>query len=777
MKVVCLGGGPAGLYFAISMKLRNPSHHVAVYERNRAGDTFGWGVVFSSQTLDNLRANDPTSAETIAGEFIHWDLIDCYVNGDLERSDGHGFIGLGRKRMLQVLYDRADELGVELNFEQEFHADDIHGKFADADIVAVADGLNSKIRTANLEAFECNVDVRRNRFVWLGTNQTFRDAFTFIFEKTALGWIWAHAYQFDENTATFIVECTPEVYDAYGFADMSHTESAETCRKIFANYLGGHDLMTNSEHIQGSAWIKFPQLLCRNWILDDRIVLVGDSAHTAHFSIGSGTKLGLEDAISLAKHLHSGAGVAESLHAYQAERETEALRLQNAALNALIWFENVPRYADNFDLKQFNYSMLTRSERVSHENLRLRDKDWLEGMEIHLAKKHAVDDCSRPIPPMFLPFPLRDMQLQNRVVVSPMSMYSAIDGLPSDWHLVHYGALAKGGAGLVFTEMTDISPEARITPGCTGIWNDEQETSWRRIVDFIHLHTTAQIALQIGHAGPKGATKEPWLWHPERLDDPLEEHNTWPLLSPSAIPYDSYNQVPQEMTRADMATVKDQFVAATGRAIAAGFDMLEVHAAHGYLLSAFITPVLNQRSDEYGGSLSNRLRYPLEVFTAVRAAWPSEKPLSVRISAHDWVGEDGITDRDCVQIAQAFADCGADIVDVSSGQTSHSAKPRPGRMFQTPLSDLVRNEGGMATMAVGNIYEVDHVNSIIAAGRADLVCLGRPHLADPAWTLRAAATAAHRGQGVHEQKQYFMGHRQLEVLIQRAATAASPVKS
>ena len=777
MKVVCLGGGPAGLYFAISMKLRNPSHQVAVYERNKAGDTFGWGVVFSDQTLDNLRANDPVSAETIAGEFIHWDLIDCVVNGEVERSDGHGFIGLGRKRMLQVLFDRAEELGVELHFEQEFEAGDVHSRFADADIVAVADGLNSKVRTANLEAFDCNIDVRNNRFVWLGTHQTFRDAFTFIFEKTDRGWIWAHAYQFDDDTATFIVECTPEVYDAYGFAEMSHAQSAETCREIFADYLGGHDLMTNSEHIQGSAWIKFPQLLCRNWILDDRIVLLGDAAHTAHFSIGSGTKLGLEDAISLAKHLHGGGGVAQSLQAYQDERETEALRLQNAALNALIWFENVPRYADKFDLKQFNYSMLTRSERVSHENLRLRDKDWLEGMERHLAEKQSVGDGERAIPPMFLPFQVGNLELQNRVVVSPMSMYSAVDGLPSDWHLVHYGALAKGGAGLVFTEMTDVSPEARITPGCTGIWNAEQEAAWRRIVEFVHGHTAAKIALQIGHAGPKGATKEPWLWHPDRLDDPLDEQHTWPLLSPSAIAYDSYNQVPRAMTRSDMEQVTAQFVAATERAIAAGFDMLEVHAAHGYLLSAFITPLLNQRSDEYGGSLENRLRYPLEVFAAVRAAWPSEKPLSVRISAHDWVGEDGITDDDCVQIAQAFADCGADIVDVSSGQTSHSAVPRPGRMFQTPLSDQIRNEGSMATMAVGNIYEIDHVNSIIAAGRADLVCLGRPHLADPSWTLRAAATTGHKGEGVHEQTQYFMGHRQLEVLMQRAAAAAIPNKS
>ena len=769
MKVVCLGGGPAGLYFAISMKLKDPSHDVSVFERNKAGDTFGWGVVFSDQTMENLRSNDPVSASQISDEFIHWDLIDCIVNGQVERSDGHGFIGLGRKRMLQLLADRAEQLGVVLHFETEFEASDMHDRFQDADIIAVADGLNSKIRTAHLDEFQCNIDVRRNKFVWLGTNQTFKDAFTFIFEKTDNGWIWAHAYQFDADTATFIVECTPEVYEAFGFADLSHRESADLCAKIFANYLDGHSLLTNSEHIRGSAWISFPQLLCRNWILDDRIVLLGDSAHTAHFSIGSGTKLGLEDAIALANHLHHHDCVATALKNYQTERETEALKLQNAALNALVWFENVPRYAESFDLKQFNYSLLTRSERVSHENLRLRDQSWLEGMERHLEEKAGKAPEAAPTPPMFLPYQLKNMQLVNRVVVSPMSMYSAEDGFPGDWHFVHYGALAKGGAGLIYTEMTDVSPDGRITPGCAGIWNDEQESAWLKITRFVHKYSSAKIAMQISHAGPKAATKEPWRWHPDRLDDPLDESETWPIISPSAVPYDSYNQVPAEMTRADMDKVTTLFVASARRALNAEFDMLEVHAAHGYLLSAFITPLLNQRKDIFGGSLANRLRYPLEVFSAVRDVWPSEKPLSVRISAHDWVGQKGITERDCVKIAKEFVTAGADIIDVSSGQTSHNAVPRRGRMFQTPLSDMIRNEIGTPTMAVGNIFEVDHVNSIVAAGRADLVCLGRPHLADPNWTLRAAATCGYAGSGVEEPRQYFMGQRQLEVNISRAA--------
>ena len=771
MKIACLGGGPAGLYLAISMKLRDPNHEIDVYERNRPDDTFGWGVVFSDQTVDNLMANDPVSAQTTIDEFIHWDLIDCYVQGAVERSGGHGFIGLGRKRFLQLLHARARELGVNLHFESEFDVSDIDTRFADADLVVASDGLNSRVRNAFPDVFRSTTEIRPNKFVWLGTHQTFSDAFTFIFEKTAAGWIWAHAYQFDANTSTFIVEATPEVYDALGFEHMSHEQSAETCRQIFEDYLDGHSLMTNSAHIRGSAWINFPAVYCDNWIKDDRVVLIGDAAHTAHFSIGSGTKLGLEDAISLAKHLDSDPSIPEALRAYQDERKVEVLRLQNSARNAMIWFEHVPRYIEAFDLKQFNYSMLTRSQRVSHENLRLRDPEWLESMEQHLTERCLGNNGERAVPPMFLPFKLRNMSLVNRVCVSPMCMYSATDGLPDDWHLVHYGALAKGGAALVYTEMTNVSAEGRITPGCTGIWNDAQTIAWKRIVDFVHTHSGAKMAIQIGHAGPKGATLEPWKWDPKVLDEPLPAEQQWPLLAASAVPFDSYSPVPKAMDRGDMDAVLQQHVDAVHRADTAGFDMIEMHAAHGYLLSSFITPVLNQRDDEYGGSLDNRLRYPLEVCRAMRAAWPAEKPMSVRISAHDWMGDQGISETDALAIAKAFIAAGADIINVSTGQTSHAAKPQPGRMFQTPLSDLIRNEGGIATLAVGNIYDVDHVNSIIAAGRADLVCLARPHLADPNWTLHAAAALGYRGQGVREPHQYFLGYRQLYTNQQREREA------
>jgi anthraniloyl-CoA monooxygenase len=769
MKVVCLGGGPSGLYLAISMKLRDSSHDITVYERNRPGDTFGWGVVFSDETMQNLKANDEVSAQIMVDELVHWDMIDCHINGEVERSDGHGFIGIGRKRMLQILHGRAMELGVKLEFEYEFEERDIYTKFADADLIVAADGLNSKVRNNNLEVFECDIDQRPNRFVWLGTHQSFKDAFTFIFEKTEHGWIWVHAYQFDENTSTFIVECQPDVYDALGFEDMTHEESAETCRKIFEKYLGGHKLLTNSAHIRGSAWISFPRVLCHSWIKDDRIVLIGDAAHTAHFAIGSGTKLGFEDAISLAKHLDTDASLPEALKGYQAEREVEALKLQSAARNAMVWFENAPRYCEAFDTKQLNYSMLTRSQRVSHENLRLRDKDWLESYEMHLASKALGHTVPEPVLPMFLPFKLRDMQLRNRVVVSPMSMYSAEDGLPSDWHLVHYGSLAQGGAGLVYTEMTDVSPSGRITTGCPGIWNDDQQAAWSRITDFIHNHTDAKICMQIGHAGPKGSTLKPW--EDETSDSPLGEGG-WEIISSSSQAYAPHCNAPREMTRTDMDEVLEQFTSAAIRAEKAGFDMIELHAAHGYLLSAFITPVLNTRDDEYGGSLDNRLRFPLEVATAMRNVWPDNKPMSVRISASDWLEEGGITAEDAVEISRAFKAVGVDIIDVSAGQTSPDAKPVYGRMFQTPFSDTVRNETGIATMAVGNIFEVDHVNSIIAAGRADLCCLARPHLMDPNWTLRAAAQMQYHGDGVTCPVQYQSGFEQLERNLARAAEMA-----
>ncbi len=761
MRIACLGGGPGGLYFAISMKLRDPGHEIVVIERNRPDDTFGWGVVLSDETLDNLEANDAVSAAEIRKHFAYWDDIAVHYRGVRELSTGHGFCGIGRKQLLLILQARARELGIELRFETE--VDDIEKLAADYDLVVASDGLNSKTRSRYEAAFKPDIDVRECKFVWLGTHQKFDDAFTFIFEETEHGWVWAHAYQFDDDTATFIVECREETWEKFGFGAMSKEESVAACERIFANYLDGHGLMSNANHVRGSAWINFPRVLCERWS-HENIVLLGDAAATAHFSIGSGSKLAMESAIALAGYLDSEQSMQTAFDRYEDERRVEVLRLQSAARNSTEWFENVERYL-HLDPVQFNYSLLTRSQRISHENLRMRDPDWMRRAEGWFQQQAGSNGHRAP---MFAPYRLRDLSLKNRVVVSPMAQYKAVDGCPTDWHLVHYGERAKGGAGLVYTEMTCVSPEGRITPGCPGLYAPEHEAMWKRIVDFVHAETDAKVCVQLGHSGAKGSTQLGW----EEIDAPLLDGN-WDLLAPSDVAWSERNQTPKPMSRADIDMVRDQFVASAEMAERCGFDMLEIHAAHGYLLSAFITPLTNRRDDDYGGSLENRMRYPLEVYRAIRAVWPEGKPISVRISANDWVGEGGVTPDEAVEIARMLDEAGVDICDVSAGQTSILAKPVYGRMFQTPFSDRIRNEAGMATMAVGNIYEPDHVNSILMAGRADLVCLARPHLADPYWTLHAAV-ALKDGETAWPSP-YLAGRDQMARLAERGETLTMKV--
>jgi anthraniloyl-CoA monooxygenase len=759
MRIVCIGGGPAGLYFAILMKLRDPGHRVTVIERNRADDTFGWGVVFSDETLRNLRGGDPRTEQRISDSFAHWDDIDIHFKDRVIRSGGHGFCGVERKRLLNILHERAAELGVELIFQREVQ--DVT-EFADADLIVAADGINSTIRTRYADHFRPAIDVRTNRFAWLGTHKLF-DAFTFIFVETEWGWFQVHAYRFNGDTSTFIVETREATWRAEGLDQMDVPQSVAFYERLFAPWLDGNALLTNMRHLRGSQFINFNRVSNATWV-KDRIVLMGDAAHTAHFSIGSGTKLALEDAIGLAQSIdRCGADIPLALATYETERRVEVLKLQSAARNSTEWFENVARYT-HLEPEQFAYSLLTRSQRISHENLRLRDRAWLEGMEGWLAARAGSGTPNRPIPPMFLPFKLRDMTLANRVVVSPMATYSARDGMPNDFHLVHLGSRALGGASLVFTEMTCVTPEGRITPGCAGIYSEAQMCAWKRIVEFVHAQTGARICLQLGHSGLKGSTKLGW----EGMDEPLDADN-WEIIAPSPVPWSPRNQVPREMTRADMDAVRDAFVQATYLAEQAGFDMVELHAAHGYLLSSFISPLTNHRTDEYGGSLVNRLRYPLEVFRAMRVAWPAHKPMSVRISATDWV-DGGVTPDDAVMIAHAFKQTGVDLMDVSAGQTSIEAKPIYGRMFQTPFADRIRNEVGIATMAVGNITEPDHVNSIIAAGRADLCALARPHLSNPHFALHAAAELGYAEQAWP--KQYLAGKAQFERTLRRDSDMA-----
>ena len=767
MHIAIIGGGPAGLYFAISMKLRDARHELDLFERNAAGATFGWGVVFSDQTVENLMANDAVSGKTIADQFAHWDDIDVHIGGATITSSGHGFIGIDRKRMLAILQDRARDLGVALHFEHEASAD--LADYADYDLVIAADGANSRLRDAHQAHLGVDIDWRRNRFIWLGTHKIF-DAFTFAFEQLPEGWVWAHAYRFDDTLSTFIVEMAPETFDALGLGGMSQADGIALFERVFARYLDEHTLMTNAAHLSGAeAWRRFPRIICEAWACD-KMILLGDAAHTAHFSVGSGTKLALEDAIKLAEVLsRPGLALADALTEYREERQLEVLKLQNAARNSTEWFETLERYA-GFAPIQFAYSLLTRSQRVSHENLRLRDRDWLESVERWFLSKAKGEAANDAVPPMFAPFRLRAMELANRVVVSPMATYSARDGTPNDFHLVHYGARAQGGAGLVYTEMTCVEADGRITPGCTGMYAPEHGAAWARIVDFVHAETSAKFCLQLGHSGGKGSTKLGW----EGYDVPLDAGN-WPLIAASDVAWSPANQVPTPMTRGDMDRVRDAFVAGVRMGLAAGFDMIELHAAHGYLLSSFITPLHNKRSDEYGGSLENRLRYPIEVFAAMRDAWPAERPMAVRISANDWMGEEGIKPDDATEIARAFSHAGADLIDVSAGQTWAAGNPVYGRMFQTPFSDRIRNEANTATMAVGNIYEADHVNSILAAGRADLVAMARPHLVEPYWTLHAAAAADYRGVSVP--KPYLGGQQQLTRNLKRAAEMEAALKA
>jgi anthraniloyl-CoA monooxygenase len=759
--LLCIGGGPSGLYLALLMKKRFPAMRCVVVERNRPFDTFGWGVVLSDQTLGNLKIADPTSAQLIGDAFNHWDDIEVFFKDRSMRSGGHGFCGIGRKHLLNILQERCQALGVELVFECDVQDDQALAAQYGADLVIASDGLNSRVRTRYAESFQPNIDTRRCRFVWLGTKKTF-DAFTFAFEKTEHGWFAAHAYKFNEDTSTFIVETPHEVWKAHGLDAMEQIDAIAFCEKLFAKYLDGNALLSNASHLRGSAiWIQFPRVVCGNWVHHETIagkrvpiVLMGDAAHTAHFSIGSGTKLALEDAIDLAdefvryfdrkmqekkgftarqirevSYVFNSNDLPEILQAYQARRSVEVLKIQNAARNSTEWFENVDRYA-SMEIEQFYYSLLTRSQRISHDNLRVRDANWLLGYEGWFAKKPSA---KYPVLPMLTPFKMREVQLKNRIVVSPMATYSAINGVMQDFHLVHLGARALGGAALVMVEMTSPTMDGRITPGCPALENDAQQAVLARIAQFFKQNGSAKLGLQLGHSGPKGSTQLGW----EATDEPLATGN-WPLLAASALPYGPQNQTPKAMMRADMDRITAAFVESTRRALAAGIDWLELHCAHGYLLSSFICPLTNLRTDEYGGTLENRCRYPLEVFQAIRAVWPQGKPISVRISAHDWA-EGGNTDADAVEIARMFQAAGADMIDVSSGQTTRAAKPVYGRMYQTPFADRIRNETGIATIAVGAITEADHANSIIAAGRADLCAIARPHLADPAWTLHAAA--------------------------------------
>jgi len=738
MKAVSIGGGPAGLFFALLLKKDDPRHQVTVYERNRLDDTFGFGVVFSDATEAALEHADPQVIAAMGERCHRWDDIEIHYNGETLTSTGHGFSGLSRKTLLTILADRCRELGVDIRVGSDVaDPESLRG----ADLILAADGANSAVRERYRDHFKPCIDLRPNRFVWLGTTKPF-PAFTFYFKRDAHGLWRVHAYQYEPGMSTFIVEAREETWRAAGMEGAGEAETLAFCEHLFAAELEGHRLLSNRY-----VWRNFPTIRNGRWS-HGTVVLVGDAAHTAHFSVGSGTKLAMEDAIALARALKEHGEVPVALRAYEAARRPAVESLQRAAQASLQWFEDTERYTSVPPI-QFAFTLLTRSLRVTHENLRVRDPKFIARVDAWYAAEaaRAAGACASPgtepaaarvgtppppPPPMFTPFKLRDLRLENRVVVSPMCQYSAVDGMPNDWHLVHLGSRAIGGAGLVYAEMTDVSPEGRISPGCTCLHTPEHAAAWKRIVDFVHGRSRAKIAMQLGHAGRKGATRIQWEGDNEPLND-----GSWPILAPSPLPYYEHSQVPQAMTRPDMESVTRDFVRAARHAVDAGFDLLEIHMAHGYLLASFISPLTNLRSDEYGGALANRMRFPLEVFDAVRAVWPAERPMSVRISAVDW-HPGGQEAGDAVEVARMLKAHGCDVIDVSAGQTVPDQRPEYGRLFQTPFADRIRHEVGIATMAVGAISSYSDVNTILAAGRADLCLLARAHLWDPYWTRHAA---------------------------------------
>ncbi|WP_353168014.1 bifunctional salicylyl-CoA 5-hydroxylase/oxidoreductase [Flavobacterium sp.] len=718
MKITVIGGGPGGLYFSILTKKAMPHCQIDIYERNKPDDSFGFGVVFSDETLGEFLKRDMQSYELIRSKFAYWDDIIIARDGESVTIAGNGFCGCSRKTLLQLLQQRCLEEGVNLHFEQ--NVDDL-SQFADSDIILATDGIGSAIRTKYQKEFGTKVELKKNRFVWLGSTKPL-DAFTYFFRSTPHGTIVAHSYQYEEGMSTWIFECSDETWQKHGFEVTNEADTMAKIAEIFAEELDGHPLISNKSH-----WRQFPHVTNENWY-HNNIVLLGDAKATAHYSIGSGTKLAMDSAIGLSDAVIAHpTNVQAAFAQYDKTRRNTVEMIQYAAIVSLDWFENMDRHMQH-TFQQFAFGCMTRSKKVTYENLRLRDSSFTDKVLVEFN-----DNCNVNIKNQsaaFSKFKLRDLELQNRIVMSSMGQYLAENGLVNDWHFQHYTSRAVGGLGLILTEMTAVSDTGRITEGCAGIYTENQINAWKRITDFIHKYTQTKIGIQLGHSGRKGCSKIPWE---ERF-----QGNKWELLSASDIPFNENSDCPKEMTLEDMKLVKNQFVQAAKNAYEAGFDMIELQAHHGFLLASFLSPLTNIRTDEFGGSVENRLKYPIEVFTAIREVFPTEKPISVRISATDWA-ENGISEQDVLVISEAFKKAGADIINVSTGNTVANQKPQTGRMWQTPFSDAVRNTVHIPTITAGYIQDIDQINTIILNGRADLVSLGRPLLLDANFVRNAQA--------------------------------------
>ena len=738
MKISVIGGGPGGLYFSILTKKAQPDCQIDVYERNKADDSFGFGVVFSDETLSEFLTKDPESYELIRSKFAYWDDLDVARDGEVVRITGNGFCGCSRKTLLELLQQRCREEGVNLHFETNIG--DL-SQLSDSDIIVASDGINSAIRDRFASDFGTKTELKKNRFVWMGSTRPL-DAFTYFFRTTPYGTIVAHTYQYQEGMSTWIFECSDATWQNAGFSVTDEKDTIQKIESLFKEELQGHGLISNRSH-----WRQFPAITNDNWHKDN-IVLLGDAKATAHYSIGSGTKLAMECAIALSEAVISNPGnVTAAFQQYEKMRRNRVEMIQYAANVSLDWFEHMDRHIEH-DFMQFAFGVMTRSKKVTFENMALRDTTFTQKV---LAEFNQKNNNTANTPAAFTPFQLREMTLKNRIVMSPMGQYSAEDGLVSDWHLMHYGARATGGVGLILTEMTAVSQTGRITLGCAGIYTKEQVVAWKKITAFIHHNTAAKIGIQLGHSGRKGATKKPWEGATESIEKP------WELLSASPLAFNDKTAVPKEMTAQDMEQVITEFVQAAKNADEAGFDMIELQAHHGFLLASFLSPLTNIRQDEFGGSIENRLRFPLQVFEAIRKVFPAAKPMSVRISASDWA-TNGISEEDTIAIAEAFKNAGADIINVSTGNTVSGQKPQVGRMWQTPFSDTIRNTVHIPTITTGYIQDIDQINTILLNGRADLVALGRPLLIDPNFVRNAQAYEQYQTDDIPKQYQAGISH-------------------
>jgi anthraniloyl-CoA monooxygenase len=755
MKISVVGGGPGGLYFALLTKKAKPDWEIEVFERNRADDSFGFGVVFSDETLDEFLDRDRVVFERIKDQFAYWDDVAIHFKGHEMRCAGNGFCGTSRQTLLTILQERCAELGVALTFEADVSGVGLKERFKDSDVIVACDGINSEIREHYKEDFQPTTVMKSNHFSWMGSTRPMGE-FNYFFAETEHGPVVAHCYQYEKKHSTWVFEMDDATWRGHGFDGLTEEQSRDALEVIFAKELDGHPLLLNR-----SNWRNFPRVFCENWY-SDNVVILGDAKASAHFSIGSGTKLAMECAISFSDAMleHGENSVETAFKAYDDERRVPCQITQHNADVSLAWFEHMGR---SWDMEPYQFAMVVmcRAKSVTYDNLIVRDENFVEKVDDEWYARHlreTGEDLTKTRPtPMFSKFKLREMELPNRVVMSPMAQYSADeDGNPTDWHKVHYGSHATGGMGLIYTEMTCPSPDARITRGCPGLWTDKQEQKWAEIVDFIHSNSGAKVAMQLGHAGRKGSTQLGW----EKMDFPIkDEDQNWPLYSASPIPwFDNASQIPAEINVDKMSEIKADFVSATQRADRAGFDMLELHCAHGYLLASFLSPLTNLRTDQFGGSIENRLRYPLDVFNAMRSVWPTDKPMAIRISGTDWKAG-GLSETDMIAIAKAFEEAGCDLIDVSSGQTIADQEPVYGRMFQTHLAEAIRNVPKIATMTVGAITEPAQVNTILHTRRADLVAIGRPHMWNPFFTHHAAAWYGAQNREMWP-KQYASGAQQ-----------------